>query len=209
MGPGGFCSQPPPSSPHCLSPALRAQFSLVIALTLLVGLTSATFYPLTLTFALPTIPLLYTFLSHLPVRTHSGWGGEHRTFALGWYRNHLCQIGCSGIRRSSRLDDDLYLLRIPETRMPPKKSGKHRATQDFCIARQVCQCCCWRATRRKGSTGGAPEYSSALFAAGRSFLPCALVRRLRVSKSVVALPYLRSGNTVLLGSQSSCFQLHS
>jgi len=56
-------------------------YSLVIALVLLCGLTSGTFYPLTLTFALRNIPLRYltflfgTFLSHLPC-TQPSWMGR-------------------------------------------------------------------------------------------------------------------------------------
>jgi len=88
-------------------------YSLVIAMALLGGLTSGTFYPLTLTFALrnnsASIPSLHNCL----VRNFRGRCGKHRAFALRlvprpsfFFELDVLEFGAHHAR-----DDDLYLLR--------------------------------------------------------------------------------------------------
>src|SRR5260370_32769027 len=64
-------------------------FNLLIALVLLSGLTSGTFYPLTLTFALRNIPLRYLPFTLALYATFVDGAVNIAPSLYGWYRNHL------------------------------------------------------------------------------------------------------------------------
>src|ERR1700749_173335 len=64
-------------------------YSLVIAMTLLAGLTSGTFYPLTLTFALRNIPLRYLPLTIALYATFVDGAVNIAPSLYGWYRIHF------------------------------------------------------------------------------------------------------------------------
>src|ERR1700739_3249695 len=64
-------------------------YSLVIAMTLLGGLTSGTFYPLTLTFALRNIPLRYLPFTLALYATFVDGAVNIAPSLYGWYRDHL------------------------------------------------------------------------------------------------------------------------
>src|SRR5216684_6377561 len=64
-------------------------YSLVIAMGLLGGLTSGTFYPLTLTFALRTIPLRYLPFTLALYATFVDGAVNIAPSLYGWYRDHL------------------------------------------------------------------------------------------------------------------------
>src|SRR5260370_10075687 len=96
-------------------------YSLVIALVLLCGLTSGTFYPLTLTFALPKIPLRYLPFT-LPL--YATFADGTLTIApslYGWYRNHLSS---NWMFLNSALITPLIMIfiyfGIPKTKAPKK-----------------------------------------------------------------------------------------
>ena len=64
-------------------------YSLVIAMALLGGLTSGTFYPLTLTFALRNIPLRYLPFTLALYATFVDGAVNIAPSLYGWYREHL------------------------------------------------------------------------------------------------------------------------
>src|SRR5580693_3609517 len=64
-------------------------YSLVIAMVLLSGLTSGTFYPLTLTFALRNIPLRYLPFTLALYATSVDQGVNIAPSLYGWYRDHF------------------------------------------------------------------------------------------------------------------------
>src|SRR5437879_10146880 len=64
-------------------------YSLVIAMVLLGGLTSGTFYPLTLTFALRNIPLRYLPFTLALYATFVDGAVNIAPSLYGWYRDHL------------------------------------------------------------------------------------------------------------------------
>jgi len=64
-------------------------YSLVIAMVLLSGLTSGTFYPLTLTFALRNIPLRYLPFTIALYATFVDGAVNIAPSLYGWYRDHL------------------------------------------------------------------------------------------------------------------------
>src|SRR5258707_1993075 len=64
-------------------------YSLVIAMALLGGLTSGTFYPLTLTFALRKLPLRYLPFTLALYATFVDGAVNIAPSLYGWYRDHL------------------------------------------------------------------------------------------------------------------------
>src|SRR2546429_5984534 len=101
--------------------------------------------------------------------------GENRNFAhvaltqvevCVFFSSRRRHTRCSRDWSSDVCSSDLTGYRKPRHRRNPRK---HRPSQDFCTLVRVSQCCCWRANKGKGSTGGAPEYSTHCLPAGGSF----------------------------------------
>src|SRR5260370_36029547 len=99
-------------------------YSLVIALVLLSGLPSGTFYPLTLTFALRNIPLRYLPFTLALYATFVDGAVNIAPSLYGWYRNHLSS---NWMFWNSALITPLMMIciyyGIPKTKAP-KKSGE-------------------------------------------------------------------------------------
>src|SRR6202789_4505618 len=68
---------------------LVPSYSLLIAALIVAGLTSGTFYPLTLTFALRSIPLRYLPFTIALYATFVDGGVNIAPSLYGWYRDHL------------------------------------------------------------------------------------------------------------------------
>ncbi len=175
-------------------------YSLVIALALLSGLTSGTFYPLTLTFALRNIPLRYLPFTLALYATFVDGAVNIAPSLYGWYRNHLSS---NWMFWNSAVITPLMMIciyyGIPGT-SAPKKSGKAPSFAGFLYASTglaMLLVACEQGERVDWWRSGV---FNALFAGGAFFLVCALVRRLRGSNPLVALPYLLKWNTVLLGA---------
>jgi DHA2 family multidrug resistance protein len=175
-------------------------YSLVIALVFLSGLTSGTFYPLTLTFALRNIPLRYLPFTLALYATFVDGAVNIAPSLYGWYRNHLSS---NWMFWNSALITPLMMIciyyGIPKANAP-KKSGKAPGFAGFLYASAglaMLLLACEQGERLDWWRSGV---FNALFAAGAFFLLCALVRRLRGPNPLVALPYLVRWNTMLLGS---------
>jgi len=174
-------------------------YSLVIAMTVLAGLTSGTFYPLTLTFALRNIPLRYLPFTLALYATFVDGAVNIAPSLYGWYREHLSS---NWMFWNSALITPLMMIciyyGIPKAKAP-KKSGEAPSFAGFLYASSglaMLLVACEQGERldwwRSGVFNG-------LFAGGSFFLLCALVRRLRRPNPLVALPYLLKWNTVVLG----------
>ena len=175
-------------------------YSLVIALVLLCGLTSGTFYPLTLTFALRNIPLRYLPFTLALYATFVDGAVNIAPSLYGWYRNHLSS---NWMFWNSALITPLMMIciyyGIPKTKAA-KKSGEAPDFAGFLYASAglaMLLAACEQGERLDWWRSGV---FNALFAAGTFFLLCALVGRLRGPNPLVALPYLLKWNTMLLGS---------
>src|SRR5229473_3546502 len=109
-------------------------YSLVIASALLGGLTSGTFYPLTLTFALRNIPLRYLPFTLALYATSVDGAVNIAPSLYGWYRNHLSS---NWMFWNSALITPLMMIciyyGIPKENAP-KKSGKTLAFAGFLYA---------------------------------------------------------------------------
>jgi DHA2 family multidrug resistance protein len=174
-------------------------YSLVIAMVLLAGLTSGTFYPLTLTFALRNIPLRYLPFTLALYATFVDGAVNIAPSLYGWYRDHLSS---NWMFWNSALITPLMMIciyyGIPKA-SSAKKSGTAPSFAGFLYASTglaLLLAACEQGERLDWWRSG--EFN-ALFAAGTFFLLCALVRRLRGPNPLVALPYLLKRNTMLLG----------
>jgi DHA2 family multidrug resistance protein len=174
-------------------------FGLVIAMVLLGGLTSGTFYPLTLTFALRNIPLRYLPFTLALYATFVDGAVNIAPSVYGWYRDHLSS---NWMFWNSALITPVMMIciyyGIPKA-ASAKKSGRAPSFAGFLYASvglAMLLAACEQGERVDWWRSGV---FNALFAAGAFFLLCALVRRLRGPNPLVALPYLLKWNTVLLG----------
>src|SRR6266436_6731601 len=174
-------------------------YSLLMVALIVAGLTSGTFYPLTLTFALRNIPLRYLPFTIALYATFVDGAVNIAPSLYGWYRDHL---SWHWMFWNSAVIAPVMMIciyfGIPG--MPPrKKSGPAPSFVGFLYlsaglalifaALQQGQRLDWW---RSG------EFN-AWFWSGFFFLVCALVRRLHGPNSFVALPYLLKWNTILLG----------
>jgi DHA2 family multidrug resistance protein len=175
-------------------------YSLVIAMVLLSGLTSGTFYPLTLTFALRNIPLRYLPFTIALYATLVDGAVNIAPSLYGWYREHLSS---NWMFWNSAIMTPVMMIciyyGIPKA-PSAKKSGNAPSFAGFLYASAglaMLLAACEQGERLDWWRSGV---FNALFAGGTFFLLCALVRRLRGPNSLVALPYLLKWNTVLLGA---------
>ena len=175
-------------------------YSLVLTALLLAGLTSGTFYPLTLTFALRNIPLRYLPFT-IALYASSVDGAVNIAPSLyGWYRNHL---SWQWMFWNSAVITPVMMLciyfGIPKS-PPAKKEGEAPSFAGFLYASAglaLILAACEQGERLDWWRSGV---FTALFASGSFLVLCALVRRLRGSNPLVDMPYLRHRNTILLGT---------
>jgi MFS transporter, DHA2 family, multidrug resistance protein len=183
----------------CLLAPLIHSYSLMIFTMVLAGLTSGTFYPLTLTFALRSIPLRFLPYTIALYATFVDGAVNIAPSLYGWYREHL---SWHWMFWNSAVITAFMMLciyfGIPKS-AAAKKSGPAPSFVGFLY---------W-------SAGLAMLYAAidqgqrldwwrsglfnALFCGGAFLVLCAIVRRLRMPNPLVAVPYLRQWNTVLLG----------
>jgi MFS transporter, DHA2 family, multidrug resistance protein len=174
-------------------------YSLLIAALILAGLTSGTFYPLTLTFALRNIPPRFLPFTLALYATSVDGAVNVAPTLYGWYRDHL---SFHWMFWNSALITPFMILciyrGIPPA--PPRKStgpapsfvGFLSASAGFALlfaALDQGQRLDWW---RSGLFNG-------LFFSAMVFLLASLIRRLRSPNPLVDLPYLRQWNTILLG----------
>jgi len=174
-------------------------YSLAIAMLLLGGLTSGTFYPLTLTFALRNIPLRYLPFTLALYATFVDGAVNIAPSLYGWYRDHLSS---NWMFWNAALITPVMMIwiyyGIPKT-SSAKKSGEAPSFAGFLYASAGLAMLLAACEQGERLDWWRSEVFNALFAGGVFFLLCALVRRLRGPNRLVALPYLIQWNTVLLG----------
>ncbi len=175
-------------------------YSLVIAMVLLAGLTSGTFYPLTLTFALRNIPLRYLPFTIALYAVFVDGAVNVAPSLYGWYRDHLSS---NWMFWNSALITPLMMIcvyyGIPKANAA-KKSGPEPSFAGFLFASAGLAMLLAALEQGERLDWWRSGMFNALFACGTFFLLCALVRRLRGPNPLVALPYLLKWNTVLLGT---------
>jgi len=190
----------------CLFAPLIHSYSLLIVVLVIAGLTSGTFYPLTLTFALRNIPLRFLPFTIALYATSVDGAVNIAPSLYGWYRENL---SWHWMFWNSALITPVMMLciyfGIPKP-TPAKKSGSPPSFAGFLY---------W-------SAGLAMLYAAidqgqrldwwrsglfnALLFGGAFLVICALVARFRKANPLVAVPYLRQWNTSLLGIQLFTFR---
>ena len=184
----------------CAFLPLIHSYSLLVAALIVAGLTSGTFYPLTLTFALRISPLRFLPITMAFYATFIDGAVNVAPSLYGWYREHL---SWHWMFWNSAMIAPLMMiciyLGIPP--VPARKEDGHAPSfvgflylsaglaLMFAALQQGQRLDWWRS-----------GVFNALFWSGAFFTLCALIRRLRGPNPLVALPYLWKRNTVLLGS---------
>jgi DHA2 family multidrug resistance protein len=178
-------------------PAVHS-YSLLIALLAVGGLTSGTFYPLTLTFALKSLPLRYLALVIALYATVIEGAVNFAPSIYGFCRNELTwqwmfwipailtplMTACIyfGIPQSPKSDSE---------KQPPSFVGFFYLSASFALLFAAVD----QGERLDWWRSGT---FTALFAGGISLLFFSFVRRLRSPNFLVDLPYLRQWNTIVL-----------
>lgn len=183
----------------CLVLPLIHSYSLLLTALVLAGLTSGTFYPLTLTFALKNIPPRFLPFTLALYATSVDFAVNIAPSLYGWYRDHL---SFHWMFWNSALITPFMILCIhygippspprKSTGPPPSFVGFLYASLGFALlfaALDQGQRLDWW---RSGLFNG-------LFFSGTIFLLASLIRRLRSPNALVDLPYLRQWNTIVLG----------
>src|SRR5215468_10547282 len=174
-------------------------YSVLIAALALAGLSSGTFYPLTLTFALRNIPLRFLPFTIALYATFVDGAVNIAPSLYGWYREHLSwewMFWNSAI--ITPLMAACIYFGIPanpagkKSSEPPSFAGFLYASAGFAMLFAAID----QGERLDWWRSGV---FNALFVGGSFFLLCSLVRRLRSANPLVDLPYLRHWNTLLLG----------
>jgi MFS transporter, DHA2 family, multidrug resistance protein len=175
-------------------------YALLVAALVLAGMTSGTFYPLTLTFALRAVPLRYLPFTIALYASFVDGAVNIAPSLYGWYREHLSWHWM--FWNSAAIAPFMILcvyLGIPPT-PPRKKAGPAPSFAGFLylsLGLAFVFAALQQGQRLDWFRSGV---FNAWFWCGMFFLLCALVRRLRGPNPLVALPYLAKWNTVLLGS---------
>ena len=183
----------------CAFLPLVNSYSLLILLLAIAGLTSGTFYPLTLTFALRNIPLRYLALVLALYVTCIEGTVNFAPSLYGFFRNHISwewmfwfpavvtpvMMACIyfGIPQSPKSQSK---------EGPPNFAGFFYLSAGFALLYaaldQGQRLDWWRSGLFIGILAGSV-----------CLLLCALLQRLRTPNFMIDLPYLRNWNTILLG----------
>jgi len=184
----------------CVFLPLIHTYSLLIVVLIIAGLTSGTFYPLTLTFALRNIPLRYLPFTIALYATFVDGAVNTAPSLYGWYRDHLSWewMFWNSAAIAPVLIVCIY-FGIPA--MPPrKKSGPVPSFVGFLYLSAGLALIFAALQQGERLDWFRSGVFNACFWSGCFFLLCALIRRLRGPNFLVALPYLRNWNTLLLGA---------
>src|SRR6201984_1816916 len=175
-------------------------FSLLVAALIVAGLTSGTFYPLTLTFALRIAPVRFLPFVLAFYATFIDGAVNVAPSLYGWYRDHL---SWHWMFWNSALIAPVMMLCVYYG-IPPapaqKKSGPVPSFAGFLYLSAGLALMLAAIQQGERLDWWRSGVFNALFWAGSFFTLCALIRRLRGPNPLVALPYLWQRNTVLLGS---------
>jgi DHA2 family multidrug resistance protein len=183
----------------CAFLPLIHSYSLLIAALIVAGLTSGTFYPLTLTFALRISPLRYLPFTMAFYATFIDGAVNIAPSLYGWYREHL---SWHWMFWNSALIAPVMMiciyLGIPKA--PPRnKDSQAPSFVGFLYLSAGLALMLAALQQGERVDWWRSGVFNALFWSGAFFTLCALIRRLRGPNPLVALPYLWKPNTVLLG----------
>src|SRR6202051_478473 len=175
-------------------------YSLLIVALIVAGLTSGTFYPLTLTFALRNIPLRYLPFTIALYATFVDGAVNIAPSLYGWYRDHLSwewMFWNSAVVGPAMM---VCFYRGIPPQPPRKKSGPAPSFVGFLYLSAGLALIFAALQQGQRLDWFHSGVFNAWFWSGSFFLLCALIRRILGPNFLVALPYLWNWNTVLLGT---------
>jgi DHA2 family multidrug resistance protein len=174
-------------------------YSLLVAALIVAGLTSGTFYPLTLTFALRITPLRFLPFTIAFYATFIDGAVNVAPSLYGWYRDHL---SWHWMFWNSAVIAPVMMICI-YFGIPPaparKKDGPAPSFVGFLYLSAGLALMLAAIQQGQRLDWWRSGVFNALFWSGAFFTLCALIRRLCSPNPLVALPYLWQWNTVLLG----------
>lgn len=174
-------------------------YSLLLFALVLAGLTSGTFYPLTLTFALRNIPLRFLPFTIALYASFVDGAVNIAPSLYGWYRDHLSFHWM--FWNSAVLTPIMALCIYFGIPGPPKgaKKGTPPSFAGFLYASAGFALLFAALDQGQRLDWWRSGLFNALFFGAVVFLLGSLIRRLRSPNPLVDLPYLRQWNTVVLG----------
>ena len=183
----------------CIFLPLIHSYSLLVTALIVAGLTSGTFYPLTLTFALRAIPLRYLPFTLALYATFIDGAVNIAPSLYGFFRDHL---SWHWMFWGSTVITPVMMICI-HYGIPPavarKKAGPAPSFDGFLYLSLGLALLFTAIQQGQRLDWWRSGVYNALFLSGSFLLLCALLRRLRGPNPLVALPYLWKWNTVLLG----------
>src|SRR5499427_11148532 len=184
----------------CALLPLVHSYSLLLTLVVLAGLTSGTFYPLSLTFALRNIPPRFLPFTIALYATFVDGAVNIAPSLYGWYRDHF---SWQWMFWNSSLITPVMMACIyfgipaspasKKSSAAPSFAGFLYASAGLALLLGACE----QGERLDWWRSGV---FTSLFMAGSFLILCALLRRLRGPNPLVDVPYLRQWNTLLLGA---------
>ena len=173
-------------------------YSLLIVLLAIAGLSSGTFYPLTISFALLNVPLRYLALTLGVYATCIEGALNFAPSLYGFYRDHWSwawMFWTSAVVSPIMVACVYY--GVPASRRPAPSGPKpsFRGFLYFSAGIALLFAAIDQGQRLDWWRSG---LFTALFASGAFLLLCAVVRRMRAPNPLVDLPYLRQWNTIAL-----------
>jgi MFS transporter, DHA2 family, multidrug resistance protein len=182
----------------CALIPLIHSYSLLMTALVLAGLTSGTFYPLTLSFALRSIPLRFLPFTLALYAAFVDGSVNIAPSLYGWYREHLSfhwMFWNSAVLTPLMIACIYFGIPAAPPRekagAPPSFAGFLYASAGFALLYAALD----QGQRLDWWHSG---LFNALFFGAVVFLLSSLVRRLRQPNPLVDLPYLRQWNTILL-----------
>jgi DHA2 family multidrug resistance protein len=174
-------------------------YSLLIAALIVAGLTSGTFYPLTLTFALRITPLRFLPFTMAFYAAFIDGAVNVGPSLYGWYRDHL---SWHWMFWNSAVIAPVMMICI-YFGVPPsparKKDGPAPSFVGFLYLSAGLALMLAAIQQGERLDWWRSGVFNALFWSGAFFTLCALIRRLCGPNPLVALPYLWKWNSILLG----------
>ncbi len=184
----------------CVYLPLIHNYSLLVAALIVAGLTSGTFYPLTLTTALRTSPLRFLPITMAFYATSIDGSVNIAPSLYGWYRDHL---SWHWMFWNSAMIAPVMMIciyfGIPKA-PPRKKDGPAPSFVGFLYLSAGLALMFAALQQGERLDWWRSGVFNALLWSGAFFTLCALIRRLCRPNALVAIPYLWRWNTILLGS---------
>jgi DHA2 family multidrug resistance protein len=173
-------------------------YSLLIVLLAIAGLSSGTFYPLTISFAILNVPLRYLVLTLGVYATCIEGALNFAPSLYGFYRDHWSwawMFWTSAVVAPIMTACVYYGVPAPRRRAPAGPKPSFAGFLYFSAGIALLFAALDQGQRLDWWRSG---LFTALVASGTFLVGCAIVRRMRAPNPLIDLPYLRQWNTIVL-----------